>query len=147
MNITELKGAVDQALEAGLHPDTSVVIARDGWYYHLCPEVEHPLNSECDMWFTLSARPESEGSEEWLAADARFSPGHVPVPDPVLHAEFEEDCAARVFFGHYHEWLRERYEGLAGAFRDDPPRDRAGLADTYRGLAALLAELEKEDPE
>ena len=135
-------------------PTTSVVIARDEWYYHLDPKVEHPLNSECDMWFTLSGMPKEEGSEEWMSADARFSPGHEELPDPTLFAEYTSDVEEFTDpesglydpdykRPHYWEWLEDRYEGLAGALRDDPPKDRSELADTYHGLAAYLRELER----
>lgn len=67
------------------------------------------------------------------------------VPDPILFQEFKEDYDAQVNRLSYAEYLQERYEGLAGALRDDPPRDRNELATDYRALAALLTELERFD--
>lgn len=149
MNVTELKSQLDQALSRGLHPDTEVVLAipETGWYVLLEDEVEHPVDGRegADMWFTLSPRWEGDS---YVDADSRFTPCHEAVPDPVLYAEYGQAKAEdpEGTPGYYTDWLRERYEGLAGALRDDPPRSRSELAGDYRGLSALLGELERMDP-
>ena len=157
MNITELKAAVDGALEAGLHPGTEVVFAHDGWY-HTFEDVEHPLDGRqdehgCGLWFTMNPRVVvDDGREVYDACDARLTPGHEVQPDPVLFAEYTGDVEESrdpesVLYGtpvgYYPEWLQDRYEGLAGALRDDPPRDNAELADVYHSLAMYLQELER----
>lgn len=70
MNLSELKLAVDAALERGTDPDTSVVVATQGWYTHV-ESATDPLDDEGlvngYIWFTLNLGED---------ADARFSPGH-----------------------------------------------------------------------
>lgn len=71
MTVTELRDAINAALAAGLHPDTSVVVAMDGWYETIT-DVEHPKDGSegVDLWFTLN-----RGGD----ADPRFTPGHADV--------------------------------------------------------------------
>lgn len=153
MNVTELKQQLDEALEKGLHPETTVVIDLQGeafkdnpsvrWYVLLEDQAEHPLDGQegADLWFTLTPR-EEDG--ETVHADPRFTPGHEVRADPTLYAEFQEDYDAVVAQRiTYTDWLQERYDGLAGALRDDPPRAREELATDYRALAAYLTELER----
>ena len=66
-------------------------------------------------------------------------------PDPILFQEFKEDYDAQVNRLSYLQYLQECYEGLAGALRDDPPRDseRSELASIYTALAAHLKEIER----
>lgn len=157
MNVTQLKAQLDQALEAGLHPQTEVVLDLQdipgiGWYICLNDEAEHPLDGKerVDLWFTLSPALK-EGvhddiPDNLLHADPRFTPAHYAVPDPVLFAQYEADRAMYGdATGSYDQWLLERYEGLAGALRDDPPRpgNHSELAGIYSALAAYLHELER----
>lgn len=154
MNVSELKEQLDQALNQGLLPTTEVVISLEGWYTLIDIQVEHPLNSEMDMWFTLSPAFHEDGTHQ--QADARFTPGHEELPNPTFFAEYEADQAEFTDpesglydpdyqRPHYFEWLEERFEGLAGALRDDPPKpgNNAELADIYHGLATLLKEIER----
>lgn len=153
MNVTELKAVLDGALEAGLHPTTEVVVATDGWYTVL-ESVEHPVEDgrwgtdRQLMWVTLY-----QGQD----ADSRFTPGHEWRPDPTLFSDYESDQSeftdpeSGLYDPEYErqsytEWLQDRYEGLAGALRDDPPKNRGELADDYRVLSTLLRELERMDP-
>jgi len=158
MNITELEQQLREAREKSLHPQTEVAISHDGWYFLTADTVAHPLDGQdgCELWFTLSFATNpgvhDNVSDNYIPADARFTPTHYPVPvqDPALYEEYCEDVDYRAnvpaAFHSYTNWLRERYEGLAGALRDDPPRDREELATDYRALAALLSELERIDP-
>lgn len=89
MNVEMLKSAVDAALARGLNPETSVVIAHEGWYFHLSEDIEEPTQPDptADMWFTLSF---AEFDGKPIPCDARFSQGHTPVPDKGLFEAFEE---------------------------------------------------------
>ena len=73
MNIMELKRLVDQALDRGIDPNTTVVIAHreEPGDWAILREVGDPAepgNSyESHIWFTLYPGEE---------ADGRFTPGH-----------------------------------------------------------------------
>ena len=75
MTVAELQAALQAAVERGLDPDTTVVVATEGWFsivdYTVDPSV---LDSDqADMWFTLFPGDD---------ADARFTPGGRPDLSP-----------------------------------------------------------------
>lgn len=129
MNVTQLKEALDDALSRGLHPETSVVIARDGWYVLLSDEVEHPVDGKgrpsprswtghpegfggsVDLWFTLSPQLHPQFGYE-VEADARLTPGHFAEPDPKLYAEWQRHLTKVDKPIEYVAWLRERIARL-----------------------------------
>lgn len=164
MNVSQLEASLREAREKGLHPDTEVVIDMQDvtelsrWYCLLDPEVSHPVDGkeDADLWFTMS--PVLNEGGEMDTADARFTPGHSTIEDPILHGEYlsereESHDPDSILFDSgfpesYVEWLQDRYEGCVGALRDDPPKagNRSGLADTYHALSIYLRELERIDP-
>jgi hypothetical protein len=98
-------------------------------------------------WFNAGRIDPESASETITVGRIVYTDANSPEPNPILHAEYMEDYdAVNVQSLTYAQWLQERYEGLAGALRDDPPRDREELATDYRALAALLTELERIDP-
>lgn len=142
MNITELKKLVDEALEQGLHPETTVVIGHDGWYTHV-DLIEHPKDgrSQIDLWFTITPSNQE--------ADARFTPGHFEVPDPALHAEYlnlqENGILDDPKDGgpSYHEWLRQELADTHGMIADTSSRDTRGRLAGYERVVTLEAEIER----
>lgn len=70
MNLSELKLAVDAALERGTDPETTVVAAVDQWYAVVDRAVD-PLDDDGlkdgYVWFTLHVGE---------SADSRFTPSH-----------------------------------------------------------------------
>lgn len=80
MNITELKAAVDLAVERGIHPETTVVVALEGWYALLDADVCDPtVNDEGGyIWFTLNPAAPTQVGDRYEWADARFTPDHQP---------------------------------------------------------------------
>jgi hypothetical protein len=81
MNVKELHTLITDALQRGLDPRTTVVIADQGWY-RIVESVSNPQdNEDLDCWLTLFPGQE---------ADSRFTPAHeygYPVHDldPVYH--------------------------------------------------------------
>lgn len=71
MTASHLKTLLDAALERGLHPETAVVVATDGWYLELHADVCDPTDpgeGEGYAWFTLNPAGE---------ADTRATPYHL----------------------------------------------------------------------
>jgi hypothetical protein len=69
MNVTELRDALDALIANGLDPDTTVVVATEGWY-KIVEDLTTPFDmhpGEAHSWVTI------ELGED---ADARFTPAH-----------------------------------------------------------------------
>jgi hypothetical protein len=70
VTVKELQAALQAAVDRGLDPETTVVLATDGWY-QIATEVADPSqdSDQADMWFTIYPGDE---------ADSRFTPGGRP---------------------------------------------------------------------
>lgn len=139
MNVTELKEALEEALQRGLHPETEVVLTgqvTDGTYTIL-EVIEHPLDDSgnADCWFTLTGN----GRE----ADSRFTPVHYPEPDPELYKSYQthiEEIESDADFT-YTEFLQDMIDNHEQIWRESArSRDRDSCE---KFLQVLRPELEK----
>lgn len=82
MNIRELRDALNEQLEAGVHPSTEVVFADNGGErYLLISEVTSPITSDYDCWVTLFVSDEE--------ANSRSTPCHFQnEPQPPVSRNF-----------------------------------------------------------
>lgn len=96
LTVSELKRRLDRAFESGIHPDTAVVVAQDGWYDELDADIGDPTSVALDdeyIWFTLTPHG---------PADARFTPSNVRPDRSLANTDSPTDVvgwAMQAFWG------------------------------------------------